>query len=131
MLEKFDLDHVLRDLPRLRGRGAHTSEEELRRSIRPLAGFRDGGLFASSFSGSSGWERHPAGDEIVHILAGSTRFDIILDDEIESHELRAGTIVVVPRGAWHRFESSEGVTVLTATPQPTEHHHVDDPRVAG
>jgi hypothetical protein len=36
----------------------------------------------------------------------------------------------VPQGAWHRFESSEGVTLMTATPKPTEHLTVDvaDPR---
>jgi hypothetical protein len=36
----------------------------------------------------------------------------------------------VPQGAWHRFESPDGVTLMTATPKPTEHLTVDvaDPR---
>jgi len=31
---------------------------------------------------------------------------------------------------WHRFESADGVTLITATPKPTEHLTVDvaDPR---
>ena len=112
----------------LRNRGAHTTEEEAQASFSNLAPFRDGGIFAAFFSGSSGWERHPKGDELVHILEGSTRFDIIIDDDMQSLDLVAGMLLVVPQGCWHRFESGKGVKVLTATPQPTAHAHVDDPR---
>jgi mannose-6-phosphate isomerase-like protein (cupin superfamily) len=44
--------------------------------------------------------------------------------------LKAGMLVIVPQGAWHRFESSDGVCLMTATPKPTEHLTVDvaDPR---
>lgn len=129
MIELLDLRRDLDDLVLLEGRGAHTTEAEAQASFRKLADFRDGGLFAAHFSGSSGWERHVKGDEIVQILEGSTRFDIIVDDRIESHRLTAGALLVVPRGCWHRFTSEEGVKVMTATPQPTEHLHVDDPRV--
>jgi len=34
--------------------------------------------------------------------------------------LDAGMMVVIPQGGWHRFHSSEGVTLMTATR--------DDPR---
>jgi hypothetical protein len=39
-------------------------------------------------------------------------------------------IGVNPQGAWHRFHSSEGVTLMTATPSPSEviEFDVDDPR---
>jgi len=52
----------------------------------------------------------------------------------DSHDaetvLRAGMIAVNPQGAWHRFHSSEGVTLMTATPSPSEviELDVDDPR---
>ena len=128
MIELLDLRRDLDDLVLLEGRGAHTTEAEAQASFRKLADFHDGGLFAAHFSGSSGWERHLKGDEIVQILEGSTRFDIIVDDRIESHRLTAGALLVVPQGCWHRFTSEEGVKVMTATPQPTEHLHVDDPR---
>jgi hypothetical protein len=39
-------------------------------------------------------------------------------------------LAVVPQGAWHRFHAPDGVTVLTATPQPTEHSFAEDPRDA-
>jgi hypothetical protein len=45
-----------------------------------------------------------------------------------SGEMTGGMLVVVPRGCWHRFQSQEGVTVLTMTPQPTEHTVKEDPR---
>ena len=128
MIERIDLGRDLDDLVRLEGRGPHTTEEEAQGSFRKLADYRDGGLFAAHFSGSSGWERHPKGDEIVQILEGSTRFDIIVDDKIETCELGAGALLVVPQGCWHRFTSEDGVKVMTATPQPTQHLHVDDPR---
>ena len=128
MIERIDLGRDLDDLVRLEGRGPHTTEEEAQGSFRKLADYRDGGLFAAHFSGCSGWERHPKGDEIVQILEGSTRFDIIVDDKIETCELGAGALLVVPQGCWHRFTSEDGVKVMTATPQPTQHLHVDDPR---
>jgi len=39
-------------------------------------------------------------------------------------------IAVNPQGAWHRFHSPDGVTLMTATPFPSEviGLDVDDPR---
>ena len=128
MIRTVDLNRDLAGLVKLEGRGAHTTEEEAQASFMTLADFRDGGIFAASFSGSSGWERHLKGDELVQIVEGETRLEVIVDDEIESHELAAGMLLVVPQGCWHRFTSEHGVKVMTATPQPTEHLHVDDPR---
>jgi mannose-6-phosphate isomerase-like protein (cupin superfamily) len=42
--------------------------------------------------------------------------------------MTAGMMIVVPQGHWHQFQSPDGVTVMTVTPQPTEHIHADDPR---
>ena len=128
MIKTLDLTRDLDGLVMLEGRGAHTTEEEAQASIAHLADFRDGGIFAAHFSGSSGWERHSKGDEIVQILDGATRFDIIVDEEMQSLELEAGMLLVVPKGCWHRFVSERGVKVMTATPQPTGHSHIDDPR---
>ena len=128
MIAEIDLSESLAGLVRLEGRGAHTTEAEAQDSFTRLTGFRDGAIFAASFSGCSGWERHLKGDEIVQIVEGGTYMEIIVDDELETHDLTAGRLIVVPRGCWHRFTSEHGVTVLTATPEPTEHLHVDDPR---
>jgi mannose-6-phosphate isomerase-like protein (cupin superfamily) len=47
--------------------------------------------------------------------------------------LSAGMMAVVPQNTWHQFEAPNGVCVMTATPQPTEHLRVDveDPRTMG
>jgi mannose-6-phosphate isomerase-like protein (cupin superfamily) len=48
----------------------------------------------------------------------------------QSVALTAGMMAIVPQNTWHQFESTDGVCVMTATPQPTEHVRVDveDPR---
>ncbi|WP_259398565.1 MULTISPECIES: hypothetical protein [unclassified Pseudoalteromonas] len=47
---------------------------------------------------------------------------ILLDGEIEQRNtLFSGQMLVIPKGVWHRFESPNGVKVMTITPQPTEH----------
>ena len=94
-----------------------------------IGDFIDCGVFLGSFDGNAGWERHLKGDELVQVVAGETEFDIIVADERSTLRLRAGHLVVVPQGCWHRFRSATGVTVLTATPRHDEEHtFVDDPR---
>ncbi len=93
-----------------------------------LAPFRDGSVFAGRFSGETPWERHQKGDELVQILDGAATLTIMTDDGPRSFELRAGMLIVVPQGHWHRFEAPGGVTVLSATPQPTDHTAAADPR---
>lgn len=112
----------------LKDRYGHPTDEASRKSFAKLSDYRDGGIFVAHFSGSSGWERHPKGDEVVQILEGATRFEVIVDAAMQSLELSAGMLVVVPQGCWHRFTSETGVKVMTTTPKPTDHTHVDDPR---
>jgi mannose-6-phosphate isomerase-like protein (cupin superfamily) len=45
--------------------------------------------------------------------------------------MKAGMVTVVPQGCWHKFHAPAGVTVLTMTPQPTEHSTADDPTQTG
>ncbi len=130
ILEAIDIGKTLAGLTPLRGRGAHTTEAEVDAAFATLSAFRDGGVFVGSFEGDSGWEIHTAGDEIVYVLGGATTLTIITDDGPHAVEMTAGTLIVVPQGCWHRFNAAEQVTVLTATPQPTEHSFADDPRTA-
>jgi len=131
MTNIFNLTEELAQTAMLRGRTPHTTRAERQGSSRNLAPYRDGAIFVSRFSGEGGWERHRKGEEIVHILEGDTKVHLIAEGgEPETLELRAGMIAVVPQGAWHRFSSPGGVTLMTVTPQPTDHPpvHVDDPR---
>jgi mannose-6-phosphate isomerase-like protein (cupin superfamily) len=95
-----------------------------------LSPFRDGNIFSAKFSGDGVWERHPNGDELVQIIDGSTTLHIVTGEGPKSYALSAGMLVIVPQGAWHRFHSPGGVSLMTATPKPTEHLmvDVDDPR---
>jgi mannose-6-phosphate isomerase-like protein (cupin superfamily) len=100
-------------------------------SVAELGTYRDGLLLAIKASGVDHWERHLAGDELVHILDGTATLDIVCDDgPPQSLALRAGTLAVVPQGAWHRLRSPDGATQFAVTPFPGEtiERDVDDPR---
>ena len=112
----------------LHGRSRETTEVEAQAAFATLAPFRDGSIFAGSFSGDRPWERHQNGDELVHILDGATSLTIMTDSGPQPFQMTAGMMIVVPQGHWHRFHAPERVTVLTATPQPTEHTFAADPR---
>ena len=128
MVKAVDIKAELSGRPVLGARGKDTPEAEAREAFAVLAPFRDGSIFAGSFSGESPWERHQKGDELVQILEGATTLTIMTESGPQSFKLAAGMIIVVPQGHWHRFHSAERVTVLSATPQPTEHTRAEDPR---
>jgi len=127
MPKAIDIEAALAPLPVLRGRRPDTPEAEAGVAFARLAETRQGAVFAGSFEGESAWERHRGGDELVQVLKGQTRLTILTAAGPEVLELRAGMLVVVPQGAWHRFHASRGVTVLTMTPLPTEHSTADEP----
>ena len=126
----IDLNAELAKLTMFRGRTPRSTMADRKGSGARLASYRDGALFAIKFSGKDHWESHLTGDELVHILDGTATLDIVREDGPQSFALRAGTVAVIPQGAWHRLRSSEGATQMTATPFPGEliDLDVDDPR---
>lgn len=130
MVTVVDLKAELGKLTMLKGRTPTTPDADRKGAFAKLAPYRDGGIFSAKFAGVSAWERHPNGDEIVHIVEGSTTLHLMTDAGRQSLALSAGMLAVVPQNTWHQFEAPDGVTVMTATPQPTEHLSVDvaDPR---
>jgi mannose-6-phosphate isomerase-like protein (cupin superfamily) len=130
MVKAIDIKAELAALPFLHGRGKDTTEAEKRAAFTTLSPYRDGGIFGGSFSGESQWERHQQGDEIVHIVDGATTLTLIENDDAEpqSLDMTAGMMIVIPQGCWHLFQAPAGVTIMTITPQPTEHLPADDPR---
>jgi mannose-6-phosphate isomerase-like protein (cupin superfamily) len=126
----IDLNAELAKLTMFRRRPEATAADR-KGSVADLASYRDGLLLAIKASGKDHWERHLAGDELVHILDGNATLEIICDDgPPRSFTLSAGTIAVIPQGAWHRLLSSEGATQIAVTPFPGEtlEVDVDDPR---
>jgi len=128
MIRAVDVTAELAGLPVLRGRSTTTPAAEVQAAFTVLAPFRDGSVFAGRFSGETPWERHRKGDELVHILDGAATLTIMTDTGPQSFAMTAGMLIVVPQGHWHRFHAPDGVTVLTATPQPTDHTAAADPR---
>lgn len=89
----------------------------------------DQGRLMSAFSFSAdwpSWERHPAGEELVMLLAGSTV--LVLEETIGERELLLNTVgsyVLVPQGVWHTARTTQPTTLLFLTPGAgTEHRPV-------
>jgi mannose-6-phosphate isomerase-like protein (cupin superfamily) len=128
-----DINGVLAKLTMFR-RTPTATEAERKGSVARLASYRDGALFAIKSAGIDHWESHLTGDELVFILDGAATLDVVGEDGPRSFNLRSGLLAVIPKGAWHRIKSLDGVTQMSVTPFPGEHieHDVDDPRtVAG
>ena len=92
-----------------------------------VAAFHDGRIL-SVFDYTSSWtwwERHPTGEEFVHVLAGDVVFHLEDDDGRRSVELHAGNGALVPRSAWHQAEIVTPATVLCLTPTPAWTEHRD------
>jgi mannose-6-phosphate isomerase-like protein (cupin superfamily) len=118
MAQAYDLEEVLGTVTFLEGRTRHT---DTKGTFARVADYRDGGIFTGGFSGISQWERHPNGDEIVQILKGSVTLTLKDGGKTETVDLKAGMIAIVPQNTWHQFNAPDGVTIMTTTPQPTEH----------
>ena len=92
--------------------------------------FNDSTCGIGSFIGQPPWECHTTGDELLHILVGEAQLTTIDDSGTHSITLGAGSMVVVPRGCWHRNSAPGGVTMLYVTPTDGNLHSWadEDPR---
>jgi mannose-6-phosphate isomerase-like protein (cupin superfamily) len=125
----IDLNAELAKLTMFRGRTPRSTKADRQGSAVRLASYRDGALTATKFAGKGHWEKHIA-DELIHVLDGAAMLDVTGEDGPRSLALGAGTMTVIPQGTWHRFRSTDGVTLMTATPFPSEviEDDVEDPR---
>lgn len=63
------------------------------------------------------WEKHPAGDELIHCLSG--RITLLLEDApgaLRRVALAPGQATIVPAGIWHTAEVAEAGSALFVTP---------------
>jgi mannose-6-phosphate isomerase-like protein (cupin superfamily) len=129
-LRIIDLGSELAKLTMFRGRTPQSTMADRKGSSARLASYRDGGLSVTKFAGKGHWEAHLAGDELIYIVGGTATLESLGEDGPQSFALRAGMIAVNRQGAWHRFQSSGGVTLMAVTPLPSEviEVDVDDPR---
>jgi uncharacterized cupin superfamily protein len=117
----ISLERAVAALTFLPDRRPTTTPDEARDAFVELSGYRDGGIFVGHWAGESEWERHTVGEEVVMVIEGETTIFFRTDEGEQSAPLGAGDLVVVPQGTWHRFETPDGVKLLSVTPQPTDH----------
>ena len=122
----ISIDKGFDSLNFLANRTPISTSAEKSKSFCRLSDYRDGGIFLAYYAGNSDWERHSNGDEIVMVFEGETTLFLFSDNKETPNHLSAGELFVVPINTWHRFESPDGVKVMTVTPQPTD-HRVDTP----
>ena len=121
MVKSFDLKETLSSVTFLEGR---TIDSDTRGTFSRVTTYRDGGIFVGGFSGISQWERHPNGDELVQVLKGAVTLTLKVKKIKKLIELGSGMLAIVPKNTWHQFYSPTGVTLMTITPEPTEHYNV-------
>ena len=92
--------------------------------------FNDSTCGIGCFVGQPPWECHTTGDELLHVLVGQTHLTTIDDSGEDSIDLGPGSVVVIPRGCWHRNSAPGGVTMLYVTPSEGNLHSwaEQDPR---
>src|SRR5258707_11968577 len=72
----IDLDAELAKLTMFR-RTPHSTREETKGIVARLASYRDVLLLALKSAATDHWERPLTGDELVHVLYGSTTLEIV------------------------------------------------------
>lgn len=66
--------------------------------------------------GSSPWERHNNGDELLYVVDGEVEIEVLGGSEPFKVTLRQGTLFVVPRGKWHQLTAHAPVNIMFASP---------------
>lgn len=67
--------------------------------------------------GSSPWERHNNGDELLLVTDGEVQIEVLEDDGGSWIErLEEGTLFVVPKGRWHQLTAEDCVSILYVSP---------------
>jgi mannose-6-phosphate isomerase-like protein (cupin superfamily) len=118
---RVSIDDAIAALTFLPDRTPTSTAEQSAGAFSQLTSYRDGGIFVGHWAGTTEWERHGAGEEIVMVIDGDTTIYFSTDGGEQAADLRAGQLVIVPQGTWHRFETPNRVTLLSVTPQPTDH----------
>ncbi|MFN0043688.1 MAG: cupin domain-containing protein [Alphaproteobacteria bacterium] len=126
-----DIPKELSHLTMMMGRRPDSPHEDTEGHFASLGSFNGAAIAVGSFQGAGCWERHAKGEEFVQVLDGSADLIVMGETGPKRVKLSKGQVAIVPAGVWHRFEAPTGLTLLAATPQPTEHFYGDDPRKQG
>lgn len=86
------------------------------RCMRLLGSFNDSAMGLVSFEGQTGWECHPAGDELLYYLEGEAELCIITEAGEVRRTVRKGDAVQIPKGLWHTQRTLAPVRLFFITP---------------
>ena len=73
-------------------------------------------VFRANGVGAGPWEMHPDTDELLFALEGSVTVELFDASGNELVPLQAGSLVVIPRGRWHRHVDADDLVELYHTP---------------
>src|SRR3989442_2365988 len=97
-----DLRAALDDLPEM--------------TMRFLASLNRCTLGVTRFSEPSHWERHPAGDELLHVLEGEADVFTLTEGGPVRSPVRARSNFICPPGPWHPPLPPPPLAMLFRTP---------------
>jgi mannose-6-phosphate isomerase-like protein (cupin superfamily) len=126
-LETYDINAILSNVPPLVITD-ETTGEEADAAVGVLSNLNGSLLGVMRFSGQTPWERHSKADELLHVLEGAVKITILTNTEPVQLTLKAGQVFIVPQGLWHRQYAHSLVTLLFATPTPSDISFAEDPR---
>ena len=67
------------------------------------------------------WEVHPAGDEVIILTAGVSRFHLDDGNDVTEHVVAAPRYLLMPKGVWHTMDVVEpGRAVVITWGEGTE-----------
>ncbi|MFO0996657.1 MAG: cupin domain-containing protein [Alphaproteobacteria bacterium] len=123
-----DIPKELSKLTMMKGRRPDAPHEDTEGHFASLGSFNGAAIAVGGFQGGGCWERHTRGEELVQVLDGEAELILMGENGPDRVKLTKGQFAIVPPGVWHRFEAPKGITLLAATPKPTDHFYGDDPR---
>jgi mannose-6-phosphate isomerase-like protein (cupin superfamily) len=67
--------------------------------------------------GTSPWERHMNGDELLYVTDGHVSVEVLEDDgSSRTFEVGESQLLVVPMGKWHQLTATDNVNIMFASP---------------
>ena len=100
--------------------------ELLERANESLGSYNDSTLGIGRYvPGTSPWERHTNGDELLIVTDGSVDIEVLDDDGSSSRTtIEEGALFVVPLGKWHQLTAvdtvneSKGIAIMFPRSMP-------------
>ncbi len=89
-----------------------------RRANESLGSFDESSIGVGRYvAGSSPWEKHNNGDELLLVTDGEVQIEVLEDSGDSWTELlKEGSLFVVPKGRWHQLTAQDYVNILYISP---------------